>query len=250
MELGDHIVQREVNPSIILFDTLAVLIWLTALIQNKRWIALSFSTIGFALYYFIDAVVWMTWMKNRSIESALNPYLVQVWLQLGPGVIHPSFVCLMLEGTFGPYRQKIRREFWCVLFVGVQFVPALMQQSIHFDGIIRISRDMNLQRWMFVLLTVIGYLYLISQRVSVPSLWKLFLICVTVEGCFELSLFISGIRKASFQTMIMDAIVEFNVGAGLIVVLWRRFYSLEERKCMAFGPEAFEGKSNELDNLV
>ena len=40
MNIGDHIVQREVNSSIILFDVIAVLIWITALLQNKRWIAL------------------------------------------------------------------------------------------------------------------------------------------------------------------------------------------------------------------
>ena len=177
----------------------------------------------------------------------MNPYLVQLWLQLGPGVIHPSFVCLMLEGTFGPYRQTIRREFWFVLFLGVQFVPALMQQTIHFGSLIRISRDMNSQRWIFVLLAVIGYLYLISKHVSIPNLWKLFLICVTVEGCFEVSLYISGIRKATLQTMIVDAIIEFNVGAGLVVVLWRSFYSAEEKSRMSLGPNAFLDKKEEID---
>ena len=249
MNVGDHVVQREVNSSIILFDVIAVLIWIIALIRNKRWIALVFSGIGFALYYFIDAIVWMTWMKSRSIESSMNPYLVQLWLQLGPGVIHPSFVCVMLEGTFGPYRQTIRREFWLVLFLGVQFVPALMQQTFQFGSLIQVSRNMNSQRWIFVLIAVLGYLYLISKHVSVPNLWKLFLICVTVESCFELSLFISGIRKATLQTMIVDSLIEFNVGAGLVVALWRLFYSAEEKSRMSFGPEAFLDKREDL-NIV
>ena len=235
--LGDSVVQRQVNTSIIYFDVCAVLIWLIALALNHQWRPFMFSIIGFCVYYFVDAVVWMTWMKTRTIQSPFNPYLTQLWLQLGPGIIHPSFFCLLLEGTFGPQRKKVCKEFWVTLFIGVQFVPAFMQQSIQLDQTIIVSRTMKSQRWLFILLGVMGYMYLISLYVSAPNLWRICLYSIVVEGCFELSLYLSEIRKATLETIILDSVIEFNVGAGLIVFLWRCMYSKEERAQMRFNDE-------------
>lgn len=247
---GEHIVQREVDSSIILYDTVAVVIWLCALYMNKQWKAMMFSGIGFVVYYLVDAILWLTIMKVRVIESSINPYLVEVWLQLGPGVIHPSFFCLMLEGTFGPRRKETRRELWIILFIGVQFIPAFLQSSIQFHDVIKICRNMNSQRWLFVLVAVIGYLYLAINRVSGINLWKIFLYCVIVEGFFEFSLLFSGIRVASLQTIFIDSILEFNVGAGIIVALWRSMYSEKERALMDFGPEGFKKEMKKEDLFV
>ena len=60
---------------------------------------------------------------------------------------------------------------------------------------------------------------------------------IVVEGCFELSLYLSEIRQATLETMILDSIIEFNVGAGLIVYLWRCMCTKEERAQMKFNDE-------------
>ena len=247
--LGESVVARQVNGSIVFFDAIAVSIWLIALAVNKQKRPLIFSGIGFVVYYFVDAIVWMTLMKTRVVDSPFNPYLVQVWLQLGPGVIHPSFFCVLLEGTFGPQRKEVRKEFWVTLFIAVQFIPAFMQESFQLNTTITIYRDMKTQRWLFVLLGVLGYMYLISLRVSVSNLWKIFLYSVVVEGCFELSLFVSGIRQATLETMILDSVIEFNVGAGLIVFLWRCMCSQEERARMTFDDEACDVQTQKVPLL-
>ena len=249
MLTGENIVQREVDSSIILFDVIAVALWLYALYANKQWTAMKFCGIGFVVYYVVDAIIWMAIMKVRVIESSINPYLVEIWLQLGPGVIHPSFFCLMLEGTFGPRRKEVKREFWIILFIGVQFVPAFLQSSFCFYDTIKISRNMNTQRWFFVLVAVLGYLYLEKNRVSGTNMLKIFMYSVIVEGFFEFSLLFSGIRKATFQTIFIDSILEFNVGAGIIVALWRMLYSKDERALMDFGPEGF-GAAEKKDLIV
>ena len=239
---GEHIVQREVDSSIILFDAIAVVLWLCALYINKQWKAMMFCGIGFVVYYIVDAIIWMAIMKVRVIESSMNPYLLEIWLQLGPGVIHPSFFCLMLEGTFGPQRKETRRELWIILFIGVQFVPAFLQASIKFHSTIRVCRFMSSQRWLFLLVAVLGYLYLEINHVSGTNMLKIFMYCVMVEGFFELSLLFSGIREATLQTIFIDSILEFNVGAGVIVAIWRALYSKKERILMDFGPEVFKQK--------
>ena len=236
--LGDSVVERQVNTSIVLFDVLAVSVWLIALAINNQRRPLLFSGIGFLVYYFIDAIVWMSLMKTRTIQSPFNPYLTELWLQLGPGIIHPSFFCLMLEGTFGPRRKEVRKEFWVTLFIAVQFVPAFMQQSIQLEDTIVVSRTMKTQRWLFILLGVLGYMYLISLHVSVPNLWRICLYSIVVEGCFELSLYLSGIRQASLEAMVLNSVIEFNVGAGLIVYIWRCMCTKEERARMQFNDEA------------
>lgn len=218
---NEHIVQRSVDSSIIVFDVLAVLLWIGCLLYHKQWRPLSFCAIGFVVYYLVDAVIWMKFMGVRWISSKFNPYLVQIWLQLGPGVIHPSFVVLMFEGTFGPNRKNMKREFWILLFLVVQFTPCFLQQSFKFNQLIEVGRNMQSQRWLFFILGALGYFYLIQQQMTPKNLWIVFLICFGVEGCFELSLYISDIRVASIKTMLVDAVLEFNVGAGLIFYLWK-----------------------------
>lgn len=236
---GEQIVMREVSGSIIFFDFLAVTIWIMALIRNKQWRALIVAGIGFVIYYLVDAILWMTIMGVRSIETThnINPYIVQIWLQLGPGIIHPSWVILMLEGTFGPNKQNMKREFWVILFILVQFTPAFAQQSIKFGGQIMIMRNMQSQRWIFILIGCIGYLFLIYRNVSAKSLFKIFVICTAVETCFELSLLLSDVRKATLQTVFLDCVIEFNVGAGVIVELWRFLLPRKERDFLALGNE-------------
>lgn len=238
----EHVVMREVNSSIILYDAVAVMIWIGALISNKQWRALKLSFIGFLVYYVVDAIIWMSFMKVRVIESTnhINPYLIQIWLQLGPGVIHPSWVVLMFEGTFGPKKGETRREFWVLLFLLVQFTPAFMQQNLTFGGQIVIARNMQSQRWLFILIGLLGYLYLVYRRVSVKCLWQLFLICTSVETCFEVSLLVSDIRKATLQTIIIDSVIEFNVGAAIILEVWRKLMSKGERDGVDLGPEAYK----------
>lgn len=233
--ITEHIVQRSVNSSIIIFDIIAVIVWIGCLLYTKQYRPFYFCIIGLVVYYIVDAIIWMKFMGVRWIESKYNPYLLEIWLQLGPGVIHPSFAVLMLEGTFGPKRAEVKREFWVLLFILVQFTPCFLQQSFKFSDTIQVGRNMQSQRWLFLVLAILGYFYLIQQKMSVSNLWKMFLICFAVEGCFELSLYISDIRVASLKTMMVDSVLEFNVGAGLIFYLWKCMIPKSERVHMDYG---------------
>lgn len=225
-----HIVQREVSSSIILFDAIAVIIWVSCLVYNKQKRALYFCAIGFVVYYLVDGVLWLAIMKTREISPRSHQYLLEIWLQLGPGIIHPSFVCMMLEGTFGPQRHTIRREFWILLFMLVQFTPAFMQKSIKGSFTIFVSRTMDSQRWLFILIALLSYLFLVYKNVTVKNMWKIFFICAGVETCFEFSLFLSDIRNASLKTILIDCVLEFNVGAALVLYLWRGMFPENERQ--------------------
>ena len=228
--LTEHIVQREVSSSIIIFDIIAVIIWLSCLVYYKQKRALIFCAIGFVVYYLVDGVLWLAILKTRVISPSSHQYLLEIWLQLGPGVIHPSFVCMMLEGTFGPQRSTIRKEFWILLFMLVQFTPAFMQKSIKGSFTIFVSRTMDSQRWLFILIALLSYLFLVYKEVSVRNMWKIFFICAGVETCFEFSLFLSDIRNASLKTILIDCVLEFNVGAALVLYLWRGMFPKNEQQ--------------------
>ena len=160
----------------------------------------------------------------------------QHWLSLTPFLL-----ILMLEGTFGPNKHHTKREFWVILFLLVQFTPAFAQQSVKFGGQIMIMRNMQSQRWIFILIGCLGYLYLIYRQVSAKALLKIFVICTSVETCFELSLLLSDVRKATLQTVFLDCIVEFNVGAGIIFELWRFLLPKKERDFIVVGNEHIKG---------
>lgn len=136
----------------------------------------------------------------------------------------------MLEGTFGPQRHTIRKEFWILLFMLVQFTPAFMQKSIKGSFTIFVSRTMDSQRWLFILIALLSYLFLVYKNVTVKNMWKIFFICAGVETCFEFSLFLSDIRNASLKTILIDCVLEFNVGAALVLYLWRGMFPENERQ--------------------
>ncbi|KAK8792044.1 hypothetical protein WA158_005421 [Blastocystis sp. Blastoise] len=234
-------VSRQLYSSCIYFDIVAVLIWIASVNVNYHWRASLFMAIGFIVYYLVDAVFWMEILKIRIIDSSINPWLLQIWLQLGPGVIHPSWVCLMIEGTFGTkeMREKINRTFWTFFFFMVQFCPAFFQLSYHTDDLITVSRTMSSQRGFFILFGCLGYMYLCYQRVSLRDILKLLAIGTTAEGFFEFSLYLSGIRQQSLRTVLFDSLIEFNVGMPYIVIIWILMIKRDQRNDLNFESGAF-----------
>ena len=52
---------------------------------------------------------------------------------------------------------------------------------------------------------------------------------------------LSDVRKATLQTVFLDCIVEFNVGAGIIFELWRFLLPKKERDFIVVGNEHIKG---------
>ena len=226
-----QIVSREVYFSVVYFDLAAVVLWIALILINKHYRPAIFMAVGYAIYLLVDAVFWMAILKIRVIHSDISPWLIQLWLQLGPGIIHPSWVCLMLEGTFGREedRKRINRTFWTFAFFLVQFCPVFFQQSFHTDDKIVVSRTMDSQRGFFILFGCLGYMYLCYQKVPVKHILTLLLIGFTAEGFFEFSLFLSGVRQESLKTVLFDSLLEFNVGMPYIFILWIMMYKKDQR---------------------
>jgi len=229
-----HFVGRRFNVDYIYFDLLFLFIWVSALIvlaMRKTKLPLIFGAVGLIVYYLIDWGIWHCLTGIRKVSGPIHPALLMLWVSATPGIVHPSWVMLMIEGV---YRHTLRRRdlfFWTSLFFSVQFIPAMLQTNFHVDDrLITISRDMGrASHGVMIFLFCLGYGILMFCQISVTDMLKLFTIGITVEGFFEYSLWFSGIRSTAFRAVVFDTVFEFNCGIGLLFFAWSLMIPKEQR---------------------
>jgi len=112
---------------------------------------------------------------------------------------------------------------WILVGVGSQLIPLD-------DRIIRVSRNMNAdrQRLTFTLMTlgnlIIASILYLFKKFRIEDVIYLFIVGILVEFCLELSLSVSGIRLEqgtwSWELMVVNTLIEFNMGIVLMYLLW------------------------------
>jgi len=229
-----HFVGRKFNVDYIYFDCLFLTIWMSALIvlaYRRTKLPLLLGFIGLIVYYAIDLGIWYCITGIRKVTGPIHPALLMLWVSATPGIVHPSWVMLMIQGVYNKTMKKREIFFWTSLFFCVQSIPAFLQTALHLDDrVITISRDMSRgSHGVMIFLFCIGYGFLLFCKIPVTDLLKLFLIGVTVEGFFEYSLWLSGIRSTAFRAVVFDTVFEFNCGIAILFFAWSMSLPKEDR---------------------
>ncbi|GKT35882.1 hypothetical protein ADUPG1_008949 [Aduncisulcus paluster] len=193
--------------------------------------AIKIGFFGFLLYYFVDYVMWYEVAGLRSIDmSGIHPALAEIWISLTPGVIHPAIVIMGLDAMFHKKGNNNQGKgifmFWFFVFMVVQATPAFYSAQRWPEPTNSISRDMN--RGPMIFLATAGFAVLALAGIRGKDILKCFLLGVAVEGVFEMSLFLSGIRQTTFTATIIDSLIEFNCGIPIIVLLHQRLAAKED----------------------
>jgi hypothetical protein len=223
------IVARTLNADFIWLDLIFLTIWITTLARKKYWIPIAWGILGWWVYVFTDYYIWYTVMESRHYIGPFNDVLFFQWFCFSPGFVQFSYVAVMFE------KRNLREILlwtgifylgWTLVGVGSQLLPID-------DRIIQVWRDMNAdsQRVTFTIMTIINVVIAVllwqAKKIRLEDVGYLFLIGTLVEFCLEFSLAVSGIRMQqgtwSPTLMLVNTLIEFNMGIVLMFLIWFPF---------------------------
>jgi hypothetical protein len=218
--MAEVIAARTMNALYIWIDIGFLCILLAVLICTKRYQAIIAGFLAGVLYFIIDYGVFFLALRTRTVEGA-NPFWFLLWLSISYGFTNFAWIWTWLD------RDGHALE-WSLFIISGWLCTALLSQSFG-AGFpqITISRGTAAYHGIMALLLFLGYgflcVYNIRQKdkgARAPLLWILS-IGILVQFGWEFILAITGIRNNSLYTMIVNSLLETNMGLPYLYLIHR-----------------------------
>ena len=207
---------RSLNLTYIILDIIFLVVLLILFIVTKRYLTLLFALFGGILYFIADYGFFYLIFNERVVESA-DPFWFLLWLSMSYGITNFAFIWMALK------KDKNLAEFSILIFLWWIAAPLISGNVPGAEGNIEISRTTSYHTGMAIML-IVGYLIVVILNLTkfknnkLPII-RMLIVGITVQFAWEFALYISGIRPsndASFRTMILNSLVETNLGIPYI----------------------------------
>ena len=206
----DYIVARELNVLYILLDCMFLVLIGYLLVRLKNYMALGFGVAGAMIYFIVDYGIFYLLLNTRVVTGA-DPMLFLLWLSASYGFTNFLWIWLFLD------RDKKIVE-WSLLIVIGWFSIAIIAQAFGSPfSTIQIQRGTGSYHGFMAIMLLAGYLFVIARNLMldhespIPILRLLF-IGIIVQFSWEAVLLISGIRPQGFRPLILNSLLETNLG--------------------------------------
>lgn len=215
--MGDNEVvpSRDLNRNYIIFDVLFLVTFSVVLLITKRRLTFIFSIIGGIVYFLVDWGIFYKALSTRVVKGA-NPAAFLFWLSMSYGMTNFAWIWLLLR------REKEKRKLELSFIIIVAWISIPLITDITGKKIdIQISRGTSKYHGVMAILLFIGYMIVIvhnmiredKYRISIP--WLMFT-GILVQFAWEAILLIYGIRKSGYGPLIVDSLLETNLGVPFI----------------------------------
>lgn len=210
---------RVLNLLYIYLDIGFLLFLLAVLLVCKKYLAVIFGLCGGVLYFVVDYGGFYWLLGTREVLGA-DPFWFLLWLSMSYGFTNFVWIWLWLD------RDKHALE-WSLLIVSGWLAVALLSQN--FGGEfpeITISRGTESYHGIMALLLFVGYAILCVHNLRCaperryPLLWIL-AIGILVQFAWEFILLITGIRAQGFGPLLVNSLLETNLGLPYIFFIHR-----------------------------
>ncbi len=218
---------REFSTLYIYLDIIWLAIFALILGYNKRYLAIAAGLVGCVLYFAVDYGIFYLVLDTRVVTGA-DPFWLLLWLSSSYGFTNIAWIWLLLD------RDGHSVE-WSLLTISGWLVVAMLSQNFGSDmPFVSISRGTSGYHGIMVFILATGYLFLIgcnirgaaSQKVN---LLHLLAIGIGVQLSWEFVLLITGIRPAGIMPIIVDSLIETNLGMPYIYLIHR----IVSRRCVS-----------------
>lgn len=220
-EISEITPTRNLNLLYIILDSTFVIFFLILLILKKRYLTLSFSIFGGILYFIVDYCGFYLLAHSRSIYINNNlcnnemTALILLWMSLSYGITNFAFIWLCLsKDKYLKYWLFLIISWWMICptisTLGGANNIKTMRTTGEYHGIMGIVLILS----YFILIVILMF-----KKENLVSILKLNLIGISVQFSWEIALLINGIRplnSVSFQTLIINSLMETNLGMPLI----------------------------------
>lgn len=182
-----------------------VLLWIT-----KRRTALVVGLLAGLIYFLVDYGIFYLALKTRVISGA-NPFWLLLWMSFTYGITNFAWIWILLS------KDEHRLE-WSWLIISAWLTIALLSQNFGKDfPPISTARGTGGYHGVMAAILFVGYFIVIYKnlqgepREQIPIL-RLLAIGIGVQFSWEVVLLISGIRPAAIMPLIVNSLIETNLG--------------------------------------
>lgn len=211
---------RSLNGLYIVLDILFLLFLAVVLLYARRRKAFFAGLAGGVLYFLVDYGIFYQLLGTRTVVGA-DPFWFLLWLSMSYGFTNFVWIWLWLD-------RDARLFEWSLLIVSGWLTEALAAQNFGGPlGTITISRGTGSYHGVMALILFVGYAILIlhnlrttepEKRINIP--WLL-AIGILVQFSWEAVLLITGIRAPGFGPLIVDSLIETNLGIPYLYYIHR-----------------------------
>jgi len=217
---SEVIAARTMQSLYIWLDLAFLLVFFVVLVYSRRYQAIIVGLLGGVLYFLVDYGIFYRLLGTRSVAGA-NVFWFLLWLSLSYGLTNCAWIWLWLD------RDGRALEWSVFVLTGWLFV-ALLGQNFGYDEVpITIQRGTSDYHGVMAVLMFAGYgslcVYNIRHKNEdrrVPLPWIL-AIGILVQFSWEAILAITGIRDLSWNTLIVNSLLETNLGLPYLYLIHR-----------------------------
>jgi len=213
----DFVVARSFNSLYIYLDIAWLVLFTLILLFRRRYLAMIAGLAGCVIYFAVDYGVFYHLLGTREVAGA-DPFWVLLWLSISYGLTNFAWIWLLLD-------RDGHTVDWSLLIVAGWLTVALLSQNFSRDfAQITISRGTADYHGIMTAIMFIGYLWLLlrnlrSARGAKVNLLRLLAIGVGVQFSWEAVLLLSGIRPMGVIPLIVDSLVETNLGLPYLYLI-------------------------------
>jgi hypothetical protein len=210
---------REFNSLYIYLDIVWLVIYAVILLWRRRHIAFIAGLIGGIIYFAVDYGIFYLLLKTRVITGA-DPFWFLLWLSVSYGFTNFAWIWILLD------KGGNKVEWSLFTITGWVAVAMLSQNFGAAFPLISIYRGTTYYHGVMALILAAGYIYLIIRNFRVSSgekvnLLRLLAIGIGVQFSWELVLLLSGIRAAGIMPLIVNSLIETNMGIPYLYLIHR-----------------------------
>ena len=210
------IASRDFNGLFIYLDIIFLLGLAVLLLLSKKYLTVIFGLLGGLIYFLVDYGIFYHLLGTRVIEGA-SPFTFLLWLSMSYGFTNFAWIWLFLS--------KDKKFFeWSVFIVAGWFTVALLSQNFGGSfGEISISRGTSSYHGFMSLVLFAGYGFIVVRNLMAEKMgWepinikRLIFMGILVQFAWEFVLLITGIRAAGVMPLIVNSLLETNLGLPII----------------------------------
>jgi hypothetical protein len=213
----DIVAARTLNTLYIYLDLAWLVLFCGLLLYFKRRMALIVGLLAGVLYFLVDYGIFYRLLGTRVVQGA-DPFWFLLWLSSSYGITNFAWIWLLLD------RDGHAVE-WSALIVTAWLAIALLSQNLGAAfPVISIHRGTGAYHGVMAVILFAGYLYVIVQNLrgkeKINILW-LMAIGIGVQFSWEAVLLVTGIRPAGLGALVVNSLIETNLGLPLTYFIHR-----------------------------
>jgi hypothetical protein len=213
----DIVAARTFNTLYICLDIAWLILFCSLLLVFKRRLALLVGLLAGVLYFLVDYGYFYRILGTRVVQGA-DPFWFLLWLSFSYGITNFAWIWLLLD-------HDGRAVEWSALIITAWLAVALLSQNFGSGfALISIQRGTGAYHGIMAAILFLGYLFVIVQnlrgREKINILW-LMAIGIGVQFSWEAVLLVTGIRPAGFEALVVNSLIETNLGLPYVFFIHR-----------------------------